>query len=73
MWSVGRKPRPPGVVFWCFVALYGLLRFLVEFTREPDPQLGFILGPLSMGQLMSLPMMLLGMWMLWRKWTSPKL
>jgi len=57
-----------GVVFWSFVGLYGLFRFLVEFTREPDPQLGFILGPFSMGQFLSLPMFLLGGWMTWRRW-----
>jgi phosphatidylglycerol:prolipoprotein diacylglycerol transferase len=68
MWILGRRPRPPGVVFWSFVGLYGLFRFLVEFTREPDPQLGFILGPFSMGQLLSLPMLLLGGWMAWRRW-----
>jgi len=34
--------------------LYAVARFLVEFTRQPDAQLGFVLGPLSMGQLLSL-------------------
>jgi phosphatidylglycerol:prolipoprotein diacylglycerol transferase len=67
-WTLGRRPRPSGVLFWSFVGLYGLFRFLVEFTREPDPQLGFILGPFSMGQLLSLPMFLLGGWMTWRRW-----
>jgi phosphatidylglycerol:prolipoprotein diacylglycerol transferase len=37
---------------------YGLARFLVEFFREPDPQLGFVLGPFSMGQILSLAMIL---------------
>lgn len=68
LWFIGRSPRPSGVVFWSFAGLYGLLRFVVEFAREPDPQLGFVLGHLSMGQLLSLPMALLGMWMVWRKW-----
>ena len=63
MWSLGHRPRPPGMVFWAFVGLYGVFRFLVEFTRQPDPQLGFILGPLSMGQLLSLPMALLGIYL----------
>ena len=35
-----------------------LARFLVEFFREPDPQLGFVLGPFSMGQILSLAMIL---------------
>jgi phosphatidylglycerol:prolipoprotein diacylglycerol transferase len=71
MWWIGRGQRPAGVAFWSFVGLYGLLRFLVEFTRLPDPQLGFILGPFTMGQLLSLPMALLGAWMTWRRSTGP--
>lgn len=66
MWKLARVPRRPGTLFWCFVAMYGTVRFLVEFFREPDPQLGLVLGPLSMGQILSLPMALLGAWMLWR-------
>lgn len=57
---------PPGVVLWCFVALYGVSRFAVEFTRQPDPQLGLLLAGLSMGQLLSLPMVVVGAWMVWR-------
>ncbi|ABB31464.1 prolipoprotein diacylglyceryl transferase [Geobacter metallireducens RCH3] len=58
---VGRKERPAGVAFWTFVSCYGLFRFFVEFFREPDSQLGFIMGPFSMGQLLSFPMFLLGL------------
>jgi phosphatidylglycerol:prolipoprotein diacylglycerol transferase len=48
-----RKPRPGGTAF-LFLMLYGVFRFAVEFTREPDPQLGFIAwGWLTMGQLLS--------------------
>jgi phosphatidylglycerol:prolipoprotein diacylglycerol transferase len=65
MWLIGRKPRSRGVVFWSFVGLYGLFRFIVEFFRAPDPQLGLILGPLSMGQLLSLPMACVGAVMVW--------
>jgi phosphatidylglycerol:prolipoprotein diacylglycerol transferase len=70
LWLVGRKERGDGAVFWSFIALYGLFRFIVEFFREPDQQLGFILGPFSMGQLLSFPMFLLGAWMVW--WTIRK-
>lgn len=58
---VGRRERPAGVVFWTFIAFYGLFRFLVEFFREPDAQLGLLAGPFSMGQLLSFPMFLLGL------------
>lgn len=66
MWALGRSRRGTGVPFWTFVAAYGICRFLVEFTREPDPQLGLVAGPFSMGQLLSLPMITLGLVMIWR-------
>lgn len=50
-----------GVVTGLFVAGYGLSRFIVEFFREPDAHLGFILGPITMGQILSLPMILAGL------------
>lgn len=54
-WILARR-MPDGVAFWAFVALYGTFRFAVEFTRQPDPQIGLIAGVVSMGQLLSLPM-----------------
>jgi phosphatidylglycerol:prolipoprotein diacylglycerol transferase len=59
---------PEGVAFWSFVALYGVIRFSVELTRQPDPQLGFLVAGLTMGQLLSLPMALVGAYMVWRRW-----
>jgi phosphatidylglycerol:prolipoprotein diacylglycerol transferase len=65
LWLVQRKKNfPEGVVFWCFVALYGLFRFIVEFTREPDQQIGYLWGYFSMGQLLSFPMFLFGVCMI---------
>ncbi|RMH37781.1 MAG: prolipoprotein diacylglyceryl transferase [Nitrospirae bacterium] len=61
-----RRPFPPGTVFWSFIAGYGCMRFIVELFREPDRHLGFILGPFTMGQLLSIPMILLGGLMLVR-------
>jgi len=49
-----------GVPFWSFFLFYGLFRFVNEFFREPDAQLGFIAGSFTMGQLLSAPMILLG-------------
>lgn len=49
-----------------FLLFYGLARFLVEFVREPDPQLGFLWLGATMGQMLSLPMMALGLWLMWR-------
>jgi phosphatidylglycerol:prolipoprotein diacylglycerol transferase len=66
IWLLGRKERPAGVISWSFIALYGLFRFSVEFFREPDQQLGFIVGGFSMGQMLSFPMLLLGLGMIFR-------
>ncbi|HWL29925.1 MAG TPA: prolipoprotein diacylglyceryl transferase [Burkholderiaceae bacterium] len=60
MWWFARKPRPTGQVSALFLMGYGVFRFLVEFTREPDYYLGLLAGGLSMGQLLSLPMILAG-------------
>lgn len=49
-----------GLLAGVFVVGYGVIRFLLEFTREPDAQLGLVLGPFSMGQLLSAGMILLG-------------
>lgn len=65
LWFLGRKQRPAGVTLWTFFILYGIFRFMVEFFREPDVQLGFIMGSFTMGQLLSFPMALIGMVMLW--------
>jgi len=60
LYAISRKVKRDGVVVWSFIALYGLFRFLVENFREPDEQIGYLFGVLSMGQLLSLPMFLLG-------------
>ena len=64
LWALARKSRPSGMIFWSFVAGYGVLRSVVELFREPDAHLGFVLGPFTMGQLLSVPMILLGLVMI---------
>lgn len=64
LWLISRTPHPPGTVFWSFLTGYGVCRFIVEFFREPDMQIGFFLGVFSMGQLLSFPMILIGLVML---------
>ena len=57
-----RRQRPTGAVGGLFLTLYGLFRFLVEFVREPDRNIGFDLFDwLTRGQLLSLPMILAGL------------
>ncbi len=68
-----RKTYKAGTVFWGLVGTYGLFRFLVEFVREPDAHIGLDLGPFSRGQLLSLPMLILGfaMMTIYVRWSPP--
>jgi phosphatidylglycerol:prolipoprotein diacylglycerol transferase len=61
LWVYARKPRPVGAVSGMFLIGYGSFRFLVEFTREPDDFLGLLSLGMSMGQWLSLPMVIAGM------------
>ena len=65
LWFYSAKPRPLGAVSGMFLICYGVFRFLVEFTREPDAFLGLLALGLSMGQWLSLPMIAGGILMLW--------
>jgi phosphatidylglycerol:prolipoprotein diacylglycerol transferase len=61
LWIFSRKPRPRFAVTGLFLMCYATFRFLVEFFREPDFQIGFVaFGWLTKGQLLSIPMFLLG-------------
>lgn len=64
MWLFARRPQPLGAVSGAFLVGYGTLRFLVEFTREPDSFLGILALGMSMGQWLSVPMILGGLVML---------
>jgi phosphatidylglycerol:prolipoprotein diacylglycerol transferase len=67
LWFYSSRPRPTAAVSGLFLIGYGSFRFLVEFFRQPDAQLGFIAFHwMSMGQLLSLPMIITGaMMMTW--------
>jgi phosphatidylglycerol:prolipoprotein diacylglycerol transferase len=58
-------PRPRGELLGWLLVLYGTFRTFVELFREPDAQLGFFIGGVTMGQLLSIPMVLIGVWLLW--------
>lgn len=60
--------RVPGTICGAFVLGYGLCRIFVEFFREPDVQLGYLLGTnwLTMGMVLSLPMVAVGIWAITR-------
>ncbi|MEX0387201.1 prolipoprotein diacylglyceryl transferase [Spiribacter onubensis] len=62
VWWFSSRPRPTGMVTGLFLAGYGVARFSVEFVRLPDAHIGYLLGGwLTMGQLLSLPMILAGL------------
>jgi phosphatidylglycerol:prolipoprotein diacylglycerol transferase len=56
--------KRPGLVLGSFIAIYGLARIAGEHFREPDPQLGFLWGGLTMGMLLSVPMVIVGVVMI---------
>ena len=60
LWLYSRKPRPMGAVSGLFLVGYGTLRFVAEYFREPDDFLGLLALGFSMGQWLSLPMVLAG-------------
>ena len=61
VWLFSAKPRPTMAVSGVFALCYGAFRFLVEFVRQPDAQLGYLaFGWLTMGQLLSLPLIVVG-------------
>lgn len=63
LFALSRKtpPRPRGTFIGLFLTMYGIFRFLVEFIREPDVQLGYLWGGwLTMGQLLSVPLIVAG-------------
>ncbi|MBF0557811.1 MAG: prolipoprotein diacylglyceryl transferase [Nitrospirae bacterium] len=64
LWSLKTRFRKPGVLTALFLMLYGVFRFIVEFFREPDEQLGFVLGMFTMGQLLCMSMLLVGVMIL---------
>ncbi|HKE47685.1 MAG TPA: prolipoprotein diacylglyceryl transferase [Rhodanobacteraceae bacterium] len=74
LWIYSRKPRPRYAVSGLFALLYGLFRFAVEFVREPDVQLGYIAFDwLTMGQILSLPLIAVGLVLLWLSRRAPTL
>ncbi len=74
LWWYSAKPRPRYAVSGLFALLYGSFRFLVEFVRMPDAHLGYLaFGWLTMGQVLSLPLVALGLFLLWRSRSAPVL
>lgn len=60
LWILKGKGYRSGILSAIFLATYGIFRFLAEFFREPDLQVGFVLGSFTMGQVLSVGMIFLG-------------
>ena len=74
LWWFSSKPRPRYAVSGLFALLYGLFRFAVEFVRVPDEGIGYLaFGWLTMGQVLSLPLVALGLFLLWLSRRAPTL
>jgi len=69
---LSRTARPRYLLSGIFALLYGVFRFAVEFVRVPDADIGYLaFGWLTMGQILSLPLVALGMYWVWRSRTAP--
>lgn len=67
-----RKPRPRAAVSALFLIGYGTFRFMVEFVREPDAHIGYMFGWMTRGQLLSLPMVVIGLFIFYMAYSSQK-
>jgi phosphatidylglycerol---prolipoprotein diacylglyceryl transferase len=73
VWKLTDGRRRSGLLTGVFCAGYGVARIVGEFFREPDAHLGYLWGPLTMGMLLSVPMIVFGGWLIARAYTKPKL
>jgi len=72
LWFIKDKKIPTGGLLAIFLFLYGAFRFVLEFFREPDAQLGFIIGPFTMGQILCFFMILAGMGLFAYRWNKDR-
>ena len=59
--------KSPGIISALFLIFYSIFRFLIEFTREPDLQIGFILLNLTLGQILSFLFLIFGLFLFYKK------
>lgn len=71
LWLYSARPRATGAVSGLFLLGYGAFRFLVEYFREPDAHIGLYSLGLSQGQLLCVPMLIAGAWLLRRGFAAP--
>jgi len=74
LWWFSARPRPRFAVSGLFALLYGVFRIVAEFFRQPDAQFGYLaFGWLTMGMVLSLPLVVIGLVFLWRSYAAPTL
>mgnify|MGYP003386242320 FL=1 len=73
VWRFTDGRRRPGLMTGTFCAGYGVARIVGELFREPDAHLGYLWGPLTMGMLLSVPMLAFGGWLIARAYRRPLL
>ncbi|MDM8547017.1 prolipoprotein diacylglyceryl transferase [Candidatus Venteria ishoeyi] len=74
VWLFSRKPRPVMSVSALFLISYGAFRFIIEFFREPDEHLGYLAFDwLTMGHVLTLPMLILGLALMYLAYRNPRL
>ena len=66
MLLLARRRRGDGELLGWMIGLYGVFRIIVEFFREPDVQITFLPAWVTMGQLLSIPLIAIGAWLVWR-------
>lgn len=73
LWWFARRARPSGAIVGLGLLWYGLARFIVEFVRLPDAQVGYLAGDwFTMGMLLCLPMICAGAWLLFNAYSAPR-
>lgn len=68
LWRIAAVRNRPGVLTGAFLVGYGVFRSVAELFREPDAHLGFIVGPVTMGQILSAPLILVGIGFIIAAW-----
>ena len=73
LWFFTKKKRPIMSISAFFLISYGALRIFSEFFRAPDTHIGFLVVGTTMGQLLSLPMILFGLLLMWMSYRQKRL
>src|SRR6185295_5472372 len=71
VWRLTDGRHRPGLLCGVFFAGYGVARIVGELFREPDAHLGYLWGPITMGMLLSVPLLFIGAWLISRAYARP--